>query len=180
MAELVSKTYSEALFEVALESDQLAAIKEEFDFLAKTFEANADFFELIKTPKISMTEKKQILSETFSGTFSEAFMNFLKIIVDKRREADLLQIKKAYDERVNAYHNRIDATVESVLPLSAEQMGQLSEKLARISGKEVTLENVINKDLIGGVVVTLGDRVIDGSIKYKLETMLESLTQIII
>ncbi len=180
MAELVSKTYSEALFDVALEMNVIDQMKSEFDFLAEILKANPDFFELIKTPKISIDEKKKILTESFSDQVSEPFMNFLKIILDKKRGAELLGIKEAFDERVDAHHNRISAMVESVVPLTEAQLLSLKEKLEALSGKTVDLKNVTNKALIGGIIVTMGDRVIDGSIKYKLETMLEGLTQIII
>lgn len=180
MAELVNKTYSEALFDVALEQDTLKDIQREFAFLISVFEENPLYFELIKSPKVSMTEKKAILSDAFQKDFSEYFMNFLKIVVDKRREGELFGIKKAYDERVNQHYNIIEAVVESVIPLTDNQLSLLSERLRKISGKEVILSNSVNKDLIGGIVVTLGDRVIDGSIKYKLDTMLDGLTQIII
>lgn len=180
MAELVSRTYSEALFEVALEMNAVKEVQSEFAFLIGVFQENPDFFELIKTPKISMVDKKELLIETFGTSFSEHFINFLKIIIDKHREVELPWIKKAFDERVDAHFNVLKATVESVVPLSDLQINLLSKNLSQISSKEVSLENVVNKDLIGGIVVTIGDRVIDGSIKYKLETMLESLTQIII
>lgn len=180
MAELVSKTYSEALFESALELNQIKEIQGEFSLLVQMFDENPAYFELIKTPKISMVDKKAILSETFGASFSEPFMNFLKIIIDKQRESELVWIKKAYDKRVNDHYNIMDATVESVMPLTEDQMKRLSESLSKLSAMQINLTNVVNKDLIGGLVVTIGDRVIDGSIKYKLETMLDSLTQIII
>lgn len=180
MAELVSKTYSEALFDVALEMNVIDQMKSEFDFLADILKENPDFFELIKTPKISIDEKKKILTETFSDQLSEPFMNFLRIVLDKKRGAELLEIKKAYDGRVDDHHNVVSAIVESVVPLTEEQMVSLKGKLEQLSGKSVELRNITNKELVGGIIVTMGDRVIDGSIKYKLETMLEGLTQIII
>lgn len=180
MAELVNKTYSEALFDVALEQDTLKDIQKEFAFLISVFEENPQYFELIKSPKVSMAEKKAIVCDAFQKDFSESFMNFLKIVIDKQREGELFGIKKAYDERINNHFNIIESVVESVIPLTDDQLTLLSERLCKISGKKVILRNSVNKDLIGGIVVTLGDRVIDGSIRYKLDTMLEGLTQIII
>lgn len=180
MAELVSKIYSDALFDVALEMNAVERIQSEFDFLSATLKENSDFYELIKTPRVSVDEKKALLEETFKSSFSEPFMNFIKILMDKKRGPEVLNIKKAFDQRVDEHNNIAKATVESVLPLSASQMADLTQKLGTLSGKKVSLTNVVNPSLVGGLLVTMGDRVIDGSIKYKLETMLENLNQIII
>ena len=180
MAKLVSKTYSEAIYEVALDEGRLEDIQNEFTFVVDQFNAYPEFFEIIKTPKISTEEKKKVLLETFSNQISQTLLNFLMIIMDKKRGADLLDIKVDFDERVDAYNNIVKATVESVVPLTDEQLKQLKEKLIKLTGKNVEIKPLINPDLIGGLVVRVGDKLIDGSVKFKLEGMLESLTQIII
>lgn len=180
MAELVSQVYSEALFDIAVEMDLIDGIQKEYDHFVQCLKDEPDFFELLKTPQISDDDKKKILEETFQNHFSEPFMNFLKIIVDKKRTGELLDIAGRYNHRVDVHRKRIKAIVESVVPLTDQQMKGLVEKLEKLSGQTVELNNVINKDLVGGIVVSMGDRMIDGSVKYKLESILESLNQIII
>jgi len=180
MAELVSKTYSEAIFEVALEEGRLNELQKEFDFVVASFTAYPEFYEIIKTPKISITEKKTVIQETFGGSISQTLLNFLKIVIDKKRGADILDIKRAFDARVDEQNGVVKATVESVIPLTDDQLDALSLSLKRLTGKEVQLSTLINPELLGGLVIKVGDRIIDGSVKFKLEGMLESLTQIII
>ncbi|MCD4711969.1 MAG: ATP synthase F1 subunit delta [Clostridiales bacterium] len=107
-------------------------------------------------------------------------LNFLKIVLDKKRGSELLNIKHDFDRRVDEHNNILKASVESVIPLTDEQLGALSQNLEKITGKNVVLVSSLNPTLVGGLVVKMGDQIIDGSVKFKLESMLEGLTQIII
>lgn len=180
MAKLVSTTYSEAIFEVALELGCLDDIQKEFGFLTRTLVEYPEYFEIIKSPKINISEKKQVIQETFENQISQTLLNFLKIIIDKKRGSDILDIKRDFDRRVNLHNNVVKATVESVVPLSEVQLKTLQDKLNNMTGKNVEIETLINPVLLGGVLVKMGDQIIDGSVKFKLEGMLEGLTQIII
>lgn len=180
MAKLVSATYSEAIFDVAHEMGCLDDIQREFDFFTKTLEEYPEYFEIIKSPKINIAEKKQVIQETFDNQISQTLLNFLKIIIDKKRGSDILEIKKDFDRRVDLHRNVVKATVESVVPLSEEQLITLQEKLNGMTGKKVEIVTLVKPELLGGVLVKMGDQIIDGSVKFKLEGMLEGLTQIII
>ncbi len=180
MAELVSKTYSEAIFEIALEDGRLEDIQKEFEFVVATLKEYPEFYEILKTPKINSTEKKSVLETSFGDHVSQTLLNFLKIIIDKKRGTDILDIKRDFDARVDEYNGVAKATVESVIPLSEEQLKSLNHNLTKITGKKVIITTLINPELLGGLVIKLGDKVIDGSVKFKLEGMLEGLAQIII
>ncbi len=180
MAELVSKTYSEAIFDVAIEEGRLDDIQREFEFVANTLTEYPEFYEIICTPKIGNAEKKTVILEAFENHISQTLLNFLKIIIDKKRGTDILDIIKDFDRRVDAHKNIVKAKVESVIPLTEEQLETLKGNLNKLTGKEVLLSNQINPALLGGISIQMGDRVIDGSVKFKLEGMLEGLTQIII
>ncbi len=180
MAELVSKTYSEAIFNIALEEGRLSDIQNEFEFVASILNEYPDFYEILKTPKINATEKKAVLQDAFGDKISQTLLNFLKIIIDKKRGTEILEIKADFDDRIDRQMGIAKATVESVVALSDEQLNILTSNLNRITGKEIRISTKINPELLGGMVVKVGDKVIDGSVKFKLEGMLESLTQIII
>lgn len=180
MAELVSKTYSEAIFDVAVEEGRLDLVQSEFDFVESILKEYPDFYEILKTPKINIEEKKAVLQDTFGDQVSQTLLNFLKIIMDKKRGSDLLSIKWDFDRRVDEYKGVVKVAVESVVPLSEDQINTLVGNLKKMTGKEIVLTTHINPELLGGMVVRLGDKVIDGSVKFKLEGMLEGLTQIII
>lgn len=180
MAELVSRTYSQAIFDVAIEDNCLKEVKQDFDLVAGVLIDYPEYFSILKSPKVSLDEKKAIIVEAFQNKISEPLLNFLKIIVDKKRTSEILEIKEAFDARIVEHNNIAYATIESVVPLDDAQVESIKLKLKQITGKDVEIDMQINKDLLGGVVVKIGDRIIDGSVRYKLEGMLESLTQIII
>ncbi|MBM7561301.1 F0F1 ATP synthase subunit delta [Fusibacter tunisiensis] len=180
MAELVSSRYSSAIFEYALEENRLEQIQKEFDALANALIENPDYFQLLITPEISVDEKKALVKKTFGDTFSNEMMNFIQIVIDKKRTSELLDVKKEFDKLVDAHNNLIHATVESVVPLTEDQIESLRKNLEKITGKNIQVTLEIKPELLGGMTVKMGDHIIDGSVKYKLEGMLNGLTQIII
>jgi len=180
MAELVSKVYSEALFNFAKEENSVERVQNEFQFVMSCFETYPDFYEIFRTPRISVEQKKSVIDQVFENQISINMIHFLKILMDKRRGNAIIEIKRAFDKRVDDYHDIAKIVVESVVPLSKEQVEKLTKKIAIETGKNIEVQTQINKDLIGGVVIRMEDQVIDGSVKYKLEGMLEGLTQIII
>jgi F-type H+-transporting ATPase subunit delta len=180
MAKLVSKTYARALFELALEGQMIDQILAEYEFVKNSFDEFPDFLEIVKSPKISVVEKKTILKDTFGGKVSDVLLNFFSVLVDKKR-SDV--IRDVYDDLIiMADDNKglVVARVESVIPLEANEIEVLEAKLNKVTGKTVTVDNVINPEIMGGLVVKVGDKVVDGSVKRKLDNMKHELAQIII
>lgn len=180
MAKLVAGTYSEALFDVALETGKTETFLEELQGVLAAFEAHPRFYELFRTPQINIEEKKAIMEEVFGGRVSQEVMNFLKIIMDKQRGSDIEAIVRAYGERVYAHEGIEKATAVTAVPLSAEQMEALSAKLGTLTGKKIELTNKVDEAILGGVTVRIGDRVIDGSIRNRLEDLREDLARLVV
>lgn len=180
MAELVSKLYSGALFDVALEGDKLEEVAEELDAVWSIFEENPAFFELYRTPRLSIDERKGILDELFAEGLSTYTLNFLKVLLDKRRASDLEMIRMAFRKRVDEHQGRVTAIVESSVALDDGQREKLIEKLKGTLGKDVTIDNRVKPDLLGGLVIRVGDQVLDGSVKRKLSEIRESLAKTIV
>ena len=180
MAKLVSKTYSEALFEVALEENKVDLFLNEINFVTENFKMHPEFFDLFKTPLVRGDEKKQIIEEVFGDKLSKEMNNFLKIIIDKRRGHFIEQIKWEYEKIVNNHKGIVSATAITAVPLSDKDKTILQNKLSTVTGKTVKLSNKIDKNVIGGILVKIGDKVIDGTIKSRLEELKESLSQIIV
>lgn len=180
MAKLVSKTYSEALFEVALEENKVDLFLEELQFIIDTFKMYPEFYDLFKSPLLKVDEKKKVVSEVFGEKLSQEMNNFLKIILDKRRAYYIEQIKLEYEKMVNKHKGIIKAVAVTAIPLSDEEKNSLEEKLSKLTGKSIKLTNEIDKSLLGGVLVKLGDKVIDGTVKSRLEELKESLAQIVV
>jgi len=180
MAKLVAGTYSEALFDVALEVDKIDSFMEDLNGVVDSFNKYPEFFELFKTPQISIEEKKDIVENVFGGKINEEVLSFLKIVMDKQRGREISAITKAYEERVYKHKGIEKATVVSAVPISDENMKAITEKLEALTGKSIEMTSKIDKTILGGVMVRVGDRVIDGSLKSRLENVKEDLARLVV
>lgn len=180
MAKLVAKTYAQALFEFALESDRVEAIKAEFDFVGESLTTYKEFFELFKTPTLSIEERKVIIGEIFAEHLSEEMMNFLKIILDKRRAGEILAIQREFGSIVDEHLGITEAFVRSARELDESEKDQLIDKLKSLTGKDIRLKTTVDPSVIGGLYIKVGDKVIDGSVRKKLDILKEELRQIIV
>ncbi|AOT70074.1 F0F1 ATP synthase subunit delta [Geosporobacter ferrireducens] len=180
MAQLAARTYAQALFEVALEANRIDDFEKELNFVVKTFEQHPDFYEIFKTPQISNEEKKHIIENVFKGRLIDEVMNFLKILLDKRRTGILEYIAKEYHKLANAHNNVVEAVAVTTLLLKDEEKAKLVAKLTAVTGKRVQLKNQIDPAIIGGMLVRIGDQVIDGTIQNRLNKLQEDLAQIIV
>ncbi|WZL73615.1 F0F1 ATP synthase subunit delta [Clostridiaceae bacterium 35-E11] len=180
MAQLVAKTYSKALFEVAIESNQLDKFVEELKFVLEAFQQNPMFYELYKTPQISNDEKKEIIGEVFGKKLSAEIMNFLKILLDKRRTRNFEEIVKEYQRLANNYNNIVEGVAVTAIALKKEDQTKIESKLSNITGKKIKLKNEVDPSIIGGILVRIGDKVIDGTVQSRLGELQEDLAQIIV
>ncbi|MBK5252305.1 MAG: F0F1 ATP synthase subunit delta [Peptostreptococcaceae bacterium] len=180
MAKLVAATYSEALFDVAVEVDKIDLFMEDLNGVVDSFDEYPEFFELFKTPQISIEEKKDIIENVFSGKINQEVLNFLKIVIDKQRGKEIAAITKAYEARVYKHKGIEKATIVSAVPLSDENMKLITEKLETLTGKIIEMTGKIDKTILGGVTVRIGDRVLDGSLKSRLENVKEDLARLVV
>jgi F-type H+-transporting ATPase subunit delta len=180
MAKLVAGTYSEALFDVAVEAGKIDSFMEDLNGVVDSFNEYPEFFELFKTPQISIEEKKDIIENVFSGKINQEVLNFLKIVMDKQRGKEIEAITKAYEERVYKHKGIEKATVVSAVPISDENMKAITEKLEKLTGKSIEMTSRIDKTILGGVMVRVGDRVIDGSLKSRLENVKDDLARLVV
>ena len=180
MAELVSKVYAQALFDVALESGHLDEVEQQLKEVCQVFAENPEFYELYRAPNIAIEERKGILDQTFSGKLIPELLNFLKLLMDKHRAFYILQIGDEFQQMVETHKGIIKGVVHVTCMLADEQIKKLEAKLSASTGKQVLLTQKIDPEIIGGLVVHLGDKVIDNSLKKKLEDMKEDLFQLIV
>ncbi|MGL4605996.1 MAG: F0F1 ATP synthase subunit delta [Eubacteriaceae bacterium] len=168
---LVAKRYAQALFNTAVEKNFVDQINEEFSTVIELFNNEEGFMELMLTPSMNISEKKEILGRVFGDSLNQYLKNFLNILLDKNRFEYVTEIKDTFEQLVLPYKNTVEATVLTVVPLDETQRVALEEKLAKRFNKKVVLDNRIDKTIIGGAVVFVGDQVIDGSIKNQLSQM---------
>jgi len=180
MAELVSKRYASALFEVSFEDQKYELVRDELIFILKCLKDEPKLHQLLETPSLSSNEKKEILSSVFKENVSKEVLNFLYIVIDKGREQYIESIIEEYKVLTNSAKNKVDAVAITAVPMDKQDLLKLQVNLSMSSGKNVQLQNVVDPTIIGGVLVKIGDKVIDGTVKSRLADMQQQLSQILV
>ncbi|GKU23314.1 F0F1 ATP synthase subunit delta [Clostridium folliculivorans] len=171
MYEYLDRRYALALYKVAEEKGKVEEYLQDLREICDLVYNNPDFYEVIKHPQISTGKKKKTFINIFKGKIDDELLSFLLILIEKDRilylRQKLDQMEKIYLER----NNTLIANVKSVIPLEDKQLKSLKEKLEKKYDKNIIFEQEIDKSIIGGLYVRVGNDVIDGTIKLKLEEM---------
>jgi len=179
MAKLIEGSYGDALFELALEQNELDSMAEQVDLLAQAFAENPELLKLLNHPKISKEEKIAVIENIFKGRFSDDIVGFLVIITEKDRGAEIEGILNYFKAKVREYKKIGVARVTSAVELSADQKARVEEKLLQQTSYEsFEVDYKVDDSLIGGMVIRIGDRVVDSSIRTKLDNMTKNLRKV--
>ena len=164
----VGRRYSKAIFDIAEEKNQVKEIYELLNSVMVLYRTDKEFKNFIRNPLISNEEKKLVLNEIF-GKDNRDNLNILLYILDKGR---INCIKYIVAEYLKIYYrkNRIlDVRATFTKELTDEQKKKLINKLSQKTGKEINLEIKIDKNILGGGIIRIGDKIIDGSIRRELD-----------
>lgn len=179
MAKLVSQTYGSALFDLALEENSIDSMLEEVTAVRQIFKENTELVQLLNHPKIVKEEKVSVIENIFKGRVSDSMTGFLVLIVEKGRYNDIDSIFAYFIKEVYEYKNIGVAYVTSAKKLSEAQEKAVEDRLLQVT-KYVAFEMHFDVDaaLIGGMVIRIGDRVVDSSIRTKLGELQKELLKI--
>lgn len=174
----VSSRYAEALYNVVVEQKTMDQTEQELKLVVDAIESVGDLRKILDHPLITIKEKKDIVSEIFKDKISPITLNFLYLLIDNYRQFFLKDIFAAYVELVNSARQVIQAEVISAFELEKTEKEKLGGIIQSFTGKKVEPVFKVDSLIIGGVVLRIGDKVIDGSIRSKLNSLREHLVQI--
>ena len=179
MARLISRTYGEALFELAVEEHKEDLFLEESEGLLQILSENPELMKVLKHPKIAREEKVRTLKEIFGGRISEEMMGFLALMVEKDRIGSIEETLTYFIDKMKEYKGIGIAYVQTAVSLTEEQKKQVEARLlATTNYKKMEMHFDVQENLIGGMVIRIGDRVVDSSIRSKMEDLERSLMKI--
>lgn len=179
MAKLISKTYGDALFELAVEEDKVDVLLKETQQLQKILAENEDFGKLMNHPKIIKEEKIKVAKNVFEGRISEELFGFLTIIISKDRYGEIDGILQYFVTRVKEYKGIGIAMVTTAVPLKESQREAVEKRLLDTTQyRSMEMHYSEDASLIGGMVIRIGDRVVDSSISTKLNELQRDLLKI--
>lgn len=171
MYEFLDKRYALALYTVAEEKGKVEEYLDDLRGIVLIMQNDHEFLKVIKHPTISTSAKKKMFINIFKGRIDEDLLSFLLILIEKDRilftQEKLKQMEKIHLERTNT----LLVEVKTVIPLLETERENLRSKLYKMYDKKIIFDEKLDKKVIGGVYIRVGDDVIDGTIKGKLEEM---------
>lgn len=179
MISQVAIRYAEALFQLAEEENNTLEIYSEISEMSNLIKTNTSLYDVLRSPFISRDEKRNVANEIFAGKVSKNSKNFLMVLIDNNRTTEFESVVLAYKDMLNDKQNVSEGKVITAIPLTNEQISELEEKLSARYNKSIKLVNEISEDIIGGVLVKIGNEEIDGTVKSRLGNLKEVLSQVI-
>lgn len=178
MAKLVSRRYANALFELALERNQIDRFDKEVKMIYGSITDDKKFSNVLNHPQITGDEKMKMFENIFKGKISEDILGLFHLVLRKNREAELIEILSVFIDKVREYKRITTAYVSSAKPLSKTQLNDIKAKLSQNLNKQVDIEASVVPELIGGVRILVDGHVIDGTIKKQIDELKKQLAEI--
>ena len=179
MAKLVSKTYGDALFAVALEDNRMDEFFEAVKVVADLLRTNEEFGKLMNHPKITKEDKVKIVEETFGNRIPKEITGIMTLLVTKGRAEAILSVFDYFINLVKEEKKIGSASVATAVALTDAQKAKVEQKLLDTTKYESFEMNYsVDESLIGGMVIRIGDRVVDSSIKTKLYELSRELRKV--
>ncbi|HEX8101290.1 MAG TPA: ATP synthase F1 subunit delta [Solirubrobacteraceae bacterium] len=168
--EEIATVYARSLFEVAKESDKLDEVRDALgeiaDAIAEEHELQVFFF----SPYFSPDEKKDGLHKAITDA-DPIIVNFLELLIEKHRMPALMRIRRSYDGLWERENDLLPVSVTSAVELDEETVRHIGDRIGEQTGRKVQLSSSVEPDLIGGIVVRVGNSIIDASIRSRLDQL---------
>jgi F-type H+-transporting ATPase subunit delta len=164
----VAGRYAGALFAVAERNGILDAVATDLELMRRFLTEVPRLRAIIMEPLVSDSRKNAVADEAFGDRVTAASLNFLKLLIRKHREDLIEECTREFNALLAAHNNTADAEVSTAVPLSPAQTERLTQSLQALTGKTIRLTTQVDAALVGGVVVRMGDTVMDGSVRGKL------------
>lgn len=170
----VAHAYADALFGVAKKKGKLDQVRDQLGQFADAVDGNRDLQVFLFSPYFSSAEKSAGVKRAVLGAEPE-FANFLDLVIDKQRMPEIFRIRRQFEELWKHENRRIDVTVTSAVELDPAVVSKIGEEIERQTGQKVDLASRVDAEILGGVVLQVGNMVLDASIRNRLEKLRKSV-----
>ncbi|RJX19036.1 MAG: F0F1 ATP synthase subunit delta [Ammonifex sp.] len=174
----VAERYAEALFDIAQEKGLMEKIEQDLSDVLEALDSSQDLRRVFYHPQVPTDVKKEVAKGIFGDDVEPYTLNFLSVILDARRELFIKDIIAEFARRVNETRNIVEVTVTSAVEVPSDYKDGLIEALSKVTGKDVRVGYQVKPEILGGLVVRIGNRVIDSSIARQLERLKEQVCEI--
>lgn len=174
--EEIAQVYSRALFEVAKERGVLDDVREQLAQFADALDENRDLAIFFFSPYFSTEEKKDGLKRAIEGA-EPTFMNFLETLIERHRMPAIFRIRTRYQALWDAENKLLPVEVTSAVALDSSTVQSIGARIGEQTGNEIELTTVVDPDLLGGIVLRVGNFILDASIRNRLEQLRKQVAQ---
>ena len=168
--EEIAAVYARSLFEVAQEQGKLDTIREELGQFADALDGNRELQVFFFSPYFSTIEKKDGLDRAVSDA-DPILVNFLKLLIENHRMPVIFRVRRVVDELWRKENKLLPVTVTSAVELDQGTVSQIGDRIAEQTGRKVELSAIVEPDILGGLVVRVGNSILDASIRNRLEQL---------
>jgi F-type H+-transporting ATPase subunit delta len=168
--EEIAQVYARSLFEVAKEGDKLDDIRDQLGAFADALDENRDLSIFFFSPYFSTQEKKDGLTKVVDGA-DETVVNFLELLIEKHRVPAVFRIRRAYEKLWQEENKLLPVQVTSAIELDKDTLDNIGSAIGDRTGRRIELESKVDPDILGGIVLRVGDRILDASIANRLESL---------
>jgi F-type H+-transporting ATPase subunit delta len=173
----INSAYARALLELAQAENITGRVEEELFRLRELLKSNPNLMEFLKDPNVKPEGKRQALNELFQGRVHPLVLNALVTISDADRSGRLLSIIEEFSAQASAARKKVSGEVTTAIPLDQNMLQRLTDELSRVTGQNVELLQKVDPSILGGAVIQVGEQIIDGSLRHKLEQIKSKLLQ---
>jgi F-type H+-transporting ATPase subunit delta len=168
--EEIARVYADALFGVAKEHDKLDEVREQLGELADAIEGSRELQVFFFSPYFSSVEKREGIAKAVSGAADE-LVNFLELLAEKHRMPAIFRIRRNFDALWASERRLLGVTVTSAVKLDSRVVKKIGDEIGRQTGRKVELRSEVDERVLGGLVLRVGNMVLDASVRNKLEKL---------
>jgi F-type H+-transporting ATPase subunit delta len=167
----IARNYAETLLELARRANDLRGWGELIDQVADAMQRDRTLHQFLDSPRVSAAEKNRILGRAFESQLPRTFVRFLQALVNHRRQMLIPEIAREYHGLVDVVEGRIHASVTVAKEADQGERAAVAAQLSKAFGKDVVPHFAVNPAILGGLVVRVGDTVLDGSVRRRLASL---------
>jgi ATP synthase F1 delta subunit len=168
--EKIARVYADALFDVAQDKDELDSIHDQLGQFADAMSESNDMRVFLFSPYFSSNEKREAIRNAVSGA-SEELVNFLDLLAEKHRMPAIFRIRDRFDELWAKAKKRLEVKLTSAVELDKRIVDQVGKEVERQTDRQIDLETEVDPDILGGLVLRVGNKVLDASLRGKLDKL---------
>jgi F-type H+-transporting ATPase subunit delta len=174
--EEIARVYGDALFDVAKEADKLDEVHEELGQFVDALGENRELQIFLFSPYFSSAEKREGIAKVIEGGVEE-LVNFLELLAEKHRMPAIFRIGRHFDEKWAEENRRLEVRLTSAVPLDKSVVEHVGKEIERKTNKQIDLDSEVDEDILGGLVLRVGNMVLDASLRSKLERLRKEVAQ---